>query len=168
MLKSLKTQLCRSCGKSLGIFGSWIGTKNHLMSIIKKFSPESTINPNSSIQDLMNLVKNVSKPFINEVIGKNVVSMFNSIWDNKASLFSSIITSSFSLIPGIGSIIGPAFNIVFETILSNTKDSIILMQEQIVYQQNVQNAFSMLFEVVDPFECIDNMLKETYETVNIS
>ena len=36
-----------------------------------------------------------------------------------------------------------------------------------VYQTHASNSFSMLFEIVNPFECIDNMLKEAYESASI-
>ena len=166
MLKSLKTQLCRFCGKSLGLYGSWSGMKDRLITVIKHFYP-GEINPNSSLSDLKSMVKDVSKPFVTEIIGKSVVSIFNTVWDNKSTLFSGAITSAFSLIPGVGPILGSGFSAIFDSVLSNTKDSINLMQEQMVYQTHASNAFSMLFEIVNPFECIDNMLKEAYESASI-
>jgi hypothetical protein len=167
MLKSLKTQLCRFCGKSLGLFGSWSGMRDRLITVIKHFFPDADLNPNTTLSDLKSMVKDVSKPFVTELISKSVVSIFNTVWDNKSTLFSGAITSAFSLIPGVGSILGSGFSAIFDTVLSNTKDSINLMQEQMIYQTHVSNAFSMLFEIVNPFECIDNMLKEVYESAGI-
>jgi hypothetical protein len=167
MLKSLKTQLCRFCGESLGLFGSWSGMRDRLITVIKHFYPDADLNPNTSLSDLKSMVKDVSKPFVTEIISKSVVSIFNTVWDNKSTLFSGAITSAFSLIPGVGPILGSGFSAIFDTVLSNTKDSINLMQEQMVYQTHVSNAFSMLFEIVNPFECIDNMLKEVYESASI-
>jgi hypothetical protein len=158
ILKTLKTNLCRTVGKNLGIFGSFSGMKTQLVGLIKKYRPDVTVNTNSSITWLME----VSKPYINEIIGSSIVDSFNSIWNNSKKLFISSLTVLVSTIPYVGQVLAVSFSMVIETILDNTKDKLNIIQEQLVYQKNVENAFSKLFEIVNPFDCVDRVLEEAF------
>lgn len=157
-LKSLKNQLCKASGQALGIFGSSTGTKKKLVAYINYYRPDIQVTEHTS----MTILKDVSKPFINDVIGKSIVGLFNKAWEHKQKVVTGALALAFTTVVGpvAGPMIGSGIGMMLDTIMDGAKESVSLIAEQTVYQTDVRNCFTALFELVNPIECIDKMLKE--------
>jgi hypothetical protein len=162
----LKNRLCRRIGQEIGYYGKetdvqWIISK--YKSLTGKDPP-----PNSTFEDMKEYLYEISGPLIFDYSAKFGVQILNLIWDKCLSFFmpgyvTGMLGSLGSLIPGVGpivstlsSMLGSFFGLIFET----AKEDISFVLEQSIYANYTYNSFSMLLQIINPFQCMENMVRE--------
>ena len=165
-LKNLKNRLCRRIGQEIGYYGKetdvqWIISK--YKSLTGKDPP-----PNSTFEDMKEYLYEISGPLIFDYSAKFGVQILNLIWDKGLSFLmpgyvTGMLASFAGLIPGIGpivstlsSMISSFFGLIFET----AKEDISFVLEQSIYANYTYNSFSMLLQIINPFQCMENMVRE--------
>ncbi|MEY3393608.1 MAG: (high mobility group) box [Pseudomonadota bacterium] len=165
-LKNLKNRLCRRIGQEIGYYGKetdvqWIISK--YKSLTGKDPP-----PNSTFEDMKEYLYEISGPLIFDYSAKFGVQILNLIWDKGLSFLmpgyvTGMLESLGSLIPGVGpivsnisSMLSSFFGLIFET----AKEDISFVLEQSIYANYTYNSFSMLLQIINPFQCMENMVRE--------
>jgi hypothetical protein len=165
-LKNLKNRLCRLIGQQIGYYGretdiEWI--KSKYKSITGK-DPK----PNSTFEDMKDYLYEISGPIIFDYGAKFGVQILGLIWDKGLSFLmpgyvTGILGSFGSLIPGVGPILGTItsmFSSLFGLIFETVKEDISFVLEQSIYANYAYNSFSMLFQIINPLQCMENMVRE--------
>ena len=167
MLKNFKTQLCRGSASWFIAARVDLNDPESVRAYIQKLDPTRKIKPNTSLGDLRILLKDVSKPFLNDIIGKGSQVICKEAGKKFAPLFGAAMGGAcVALLPGVGVMIGASVATVSTSIFEICCDQVGQMSEQAVYQQNVENCFSMLKEIVDPVACIEEMGKESVAIID--
>jgi hypothetical protein len=164
-LKSFKSQLCRMGGQYLASTGVMLGDRNSVMEFIKKVYPNAVPPPDTKIEQLYSIAKDAALPAVTQAIGNSAKGIFGKLAANGGPILSKALGGAVKGIPFVGPMIGGAIEAVTETVVKEAAEQAAFMAEQVTYQAQVNNCFSMLKELVNPFTCLEQMAKEAYEIV---
>ena len=160
LLKQLKTELCRSVG-------SWYVTKNvnlndkeSIIKFIHKLNPDMIIEPHTTLGDLKSILKDLSKPFIGQVIGQSSASIFKGLGKKLGPTVGAALGGAALLIPGVGPFISSGVNVVCTSVFDSMAEAGAEMAEQAMFISQARNCFTMLKELINPVQCLDDTGKE--------
>jgi hypothetical protein len=165
-LKSFKTQLCRMGGQYLASAGVILDDRESILAFIKKVYPDvEPPPPNSKLGDMLAICKDGAAPIMTEIIGKSAGSIFGKLAENTGPILSKALGGAVKGIPFVGPMLGGAIEAITETVFKEAADQAAFMAEQATYQSQVNNCFTMLKDIVNPFSCLEEMAKEAYKIV---
>ena len=166
MLKTFKTQLCRMGGQYWATAGVIMDDKESILAFIKKTYPDiEPPPPNSKLDDALRICRDASVPIVTDIIGKSAGKLLGKAAENMGPLVGKTLGAAFKGIPFVGPLVGGAIEAITETVFKEAADSAAFLAEQTTYQVQVNNCFSMLKDLVNPFTCLEEMAKEAYKIV---
>lgn len=162
-LKGFKNKMCRFAGSQLGYFG-----KNTSLDMLRIKYNEFYGQPlpsNTTFQEAMELVTDIGSPVIQEKLITGAGKVVSGLFDRFSAGWTSGITKVVSAIPYVGPVVSAGLEVVMEIGLGETKEAVEFGIEKLAYENNVNNAFGMLFEVIDPRVCIDAMMRQANDDI---
>ena len=166
LLKQLKNQLCRYLGKSLGTYNVANNTKEAMEAQIKRFKPEYVADPSSSFDDVKTILYDTVRPMKDKLMVKASGLALAGLFDVGTPLLIGgaklAVTGAVAFVAGpaiagmVGEGVGNLLGSVFNGLKEDTADAI----AQAGFITDANNCFRMLFEVVDPFTCYVEVMKE--------
>jgi hypothetical protein len=166
LLKQLKNQLCRYLGKSLGTYNVANNTKESMEAQIKRLKPEFVADPSSSFDDVKTILYDTMRPMKDKLMVKASGLALAGLFDVGTPLLIGgaklAVTGAVAFVAGpaiagmVGEGVGNLLGSVFNGLKEDTADAI----AQAGFMTDANNCFRMLFEVVDPFNCYLEIMKE--------
>ena len=160
LLKQLKTELCRSVGNWYVAKNVNLNDRESIIKFIQKLNPDMIIQPYTTLGDLKSLLKDVTRPFIGQVIGQSSASIFKSLGKNWGPSFGTALGGAALLIPGVGPFISAGVSVVCTTVFNSMAEAGAEMAEQAMFISQTRNCFTGLKELINPVQCFDDMGKE--------
>jgi hypothetical protein len=163
-LRGVKNQLCRFAGRQLGYYGPET-KKEWMLAKIKEHYPDYVPKPNTSWQDLKNMLSALSTKAVQDVLVKSGGDILSSLWNRSGELLTKTLGGAVTSIPVVGGALGGLIEVTLSAVVDATGEEIKLMQEAAIYSTQLNHAFGMLTEVVDPTKCMDEMMKSMASTL---
>ena len=157
-LKTFKNKACRFVGSQIGYFGknaTFEYLSEQYYTIYKKPLP-----PKSTLDEAKELLYDIGNPILQQKLIKGTGDLIGKAFDRFSKGWTTGISNIVGAIPYVGPIVSAGLDVVMEVALDQSKEAIQLTMEQLAYQNNANNAFNMLFEVIDPRTCLDAMFSQ--------
>lgn len=162
-LKGFKNKMCRFAGSQLGYFGK--NTSLDMLRIKYNEFYGQPLPPKTTFQEAMELVTDIGSPVIQEKLIQGAGKVVSGLFDRFSAGWTSGITKVVNAIPYVGPVVSAGLEVVMEIGLGETKEAVEFGIEKLAYENNVNNAFGMLFEVIDPRVCIDAMMRQANDDI---
>jgi hypothetical protein len=102
----------------------------------------------------------IGNPLAKELALKVTSKATIGLMDKYGKSFTKGVASTLGALGPLGTIAGGALSMVIDVALEETKETLVEATEIAIYQNNVNNAFGMLFDVINPFKCIEKVVEE--------
>ena len=165
-LKSFKNTLCRMGGQYLGSMGVLLDDRESVLKYILKVYPDmDPPPPDTKFQQLLSIAKDASGPAMIELAGKSASKLLGGLFNNGGKILKVGLSGAVKGIPLVGPMLSGAVEAITDAVCAEAAEQAAFMVEQTTYQAHVNNCFSMLKDLINPFECMQQMAKEAYAIV---
>lgn len=163
LLKQLKGQACRRVGEEF----AWMASGNdniiraNLARLIRTVHPKGVPSPDGSIASYFEAAKDVLMFEKDTAIWKGLNWGMQAAFDNLGTHLGAIVGGTIAAVVGVGGVatapITAAATFIIGAAVVLCKETVLAVTEESLYIKNAENAFSMLFEVLDPITCLKDL-----------
>ena len=166
-IAQIKTRVCRYVGGKLSEMGIYMGQKESVLAFIKKMYPDREPPPtNSTLADLYGTMKGVGEQVTLEVVQKQSGPLIKGIFSMGGTLLKAGLSGAVAGIPFAGPMLAGAVTAVMDVVVEQTADQVAQAAEMACYMKSVENTFSKLLEVINPFSCLEELAKSANMVLN--
>jgi hypothetical protein len=159
-IAQIKTRVCRYVGGKLAEMGIYMGQKESVLAFIKKMYPDKEPPPPSStLGDLYKGMKGVGEQVTLEVVQKQSGPLIKGIFSMGGTLLKAGLSGAVAGIPFAGPMLAGAVTAITDAVVEQTADQVAQAAEMACYMKSVENTFSKLIEVINPFSCLEELAK---------
>lgn len=158
VLKNLKKKVCRKLGNIIG-YTKQSSTLGQMRMWYEK-NIGIALPDQTTLEQAKEWLTDVTGPIFKgkaiEFCGKSIQAVFDRFGN---PLITGITFAVESFLPSfIGKGLAEGIRVVLNIAIEETKDAVEMSVEQLAYQTNVENAFGMFFEVINPKACLDDLI----------
>jgi hypothetical protein len=165
MLKGLRSTLCRKVGSAIGYYGR--GTSaDWFVKKMKELRPSYVYKPSSSVKELMKDASGWMRPVIIDAAGGAIKAAVDGLWGSGIPILKKALSGTIAQIPIAGPLLSAATEVIIEGAAAASKEAAQLAAEQAIYAEHVKGAFGGLIELINPFQCIDQMLDAQQDEIH--
>lgn len=124
------------------------------------FIDKKTLEDYKSNSEKSSIWWDITNPLAKELALKVTSKASTGLIDKYGKTLTQGVATTLGLLGPLGKIAGGALSMVMDVALEEAKDALVEATEIAIYQNNVNNAFGMLFEVINPFRCIQIATEE--------
>lgn len=162
-ISQVKTRVCRFVGGKLAEMGIYMGQKESVIAYIKKVYPnKEPPPPSSTLGELYHSMKGVGEQVTLEVVSKQAGPLIKNIFGMGGTVLKAGLGGAVAGIPFAGPMLAGAVSAITDAVVEQTADQVAQAAEMACYMKSVENTFSKLIEVINPFSCLEELAKSAH------
>ena len=159
-ISQVKTRVCRYVGGKLAEMGIYMGQKESVLAYIKKVYPDKEPPPpGSTLGDMYKSLKGVGEQVTLDVVSKQAGPLIKNIFSMGGTVLKAGLGGAVAGIPFAGPMLSGAVSAITDAVVEQTAEQAAQAAEMACYMKSVENTFSKLIEVINPFSCLEELAK---------